>query len=55
VSARARAMLVHWNEYLPMFRKVVPRDSAIQVGTIRTAYLSSSTADREVAPARLTA
>jgi len=55
VSSRARAMLVHWNEYLPMFRKVVPRESTVQVGTIRTAYLSSSAAEQEVALARLTA
>jgi glutamate synthase domain-containing protein 3 len=41
VSSRARAMLVHWNEYLPKFRKVVPRESAEQVATIRIAYLSS--------------
>jgi glutamate synthase domain-containing protein 3 len=39
VSARARALLVHWNEYLPMFWKVVPRGGAAQVEAIRTGYL----------------
>jgi glutamate synthase domain-containing protein 3 len=55
VSSRARALLVHWNDYLPKFRKVVPQGATIQVGTIRTAYLSSPAGGREVALARLTA
>jgi glutamate synthase (NADPH/NADH) large chain/glutamate synthase (ferredoxin) len=41
VSARARALLVHWIDYLPKFRKVVPRGAAAQVDAIRTGYLSS--------------
>jgi glutamate synthase domain-containing protein 3 len=55
VSSRARALLVHWQEYLSMFRKVVPKGSAVQVAAIRTAYLSSPAVGREVALARLSA
>jgi glutamate synthase domain-containing protein 3 len=55
VSARARALLVHWNEYLPKFRKVVPRGAAAQVDGIRTAYLSSPARDEEAVLARRTA
>jgi glutamate synthase (ferredoxin) len=55
VSSRARAMLVHWNEYLPVFRKVVPRGAAAQVAAIRTDYLSSPAAEAEMALARRSA
>jgi len=55
VSSRARALLVHWHEYLPMFRKVVPRGSALQVEAIRTAYLTTPAVDAEVALARRSA
>jgi glutamate synthase domain-containing protein 3 len=55
VSSRARALLVHWHEYLPMFRKVVPRGSALQVEAIRTAYLTTPAVDAEEALARRSA
>ena len=55
VSARARALLVHWNEYLPKFRKVVPRGAAAQIEEIRTGYLSSPSRDEEAVLARRTA
>jgi glutamate synthase (ferredoxin) len=55
VSSRARAMLVHWNEYLPMFRKVVPTGAAAQVAAIRTGYLSSPAAEAEAVLARRSA
>jgi glutamate synthase (NADPH/NADH) large chain len=55
VSSRARALLVHWNEYLPKFRKVVPKGAAAQVAAIRTDYLSSPAAEAEMALARRSA
>jgi glutamate synthase domain-containing protein 2/glutamate synthase domain-containing protein 3 len=55
VSSRARALLVHWHEYLPVFRKVVPRGSALQVEAIRTAYLTTPAVDAEEALARRSA
>jgi glutamate synthase (ferredoxin) len=55
VSARARAMLVHWNDYLPKFRKVVPRGAAVQVAGIRAGYLSSPAAEAEAVLARRSA
>jgi glutamate synthase (ferredoxin) len=55
VSSRARAMLVHWNEYLPKFRKVVPRGSAAQVAAIRTGYLNSPAREEEAILARRSA
>jgi glutamate synthase (NADPH/NADH) large chain/glutamate synthase (ferredoxin) len=55
VSSRARAMLVRWNEYLPLFRKVMPRAAAVQVDTIRTAYLTSPSVEADVAMARRSA
>jgi glutamate synthase (NADPH/NADH) large chain/glutamate synthase (ferredoxin) len=42
VSSRARAILVHWNEYLPKIRKVLPIGATAHVAAIRTAYLSAS-------------
>jgi glutamate synthase domain-containing protein 3 len=55
VSSRARAMLVHWNEYLSKFRKVVPRGSAAQVAAIRTGYLNSPAREEEAILARRSA
>ncbi len=42
VSARARNILVRWDEFLPHFRKITPKGAADQVATIRAAYLSAS-------------
>jgi glutamate synthase domain-containing protein 2/glutamate synthase domain-containing protein 1/glutamate synthase domain-containing protein 3 len=55
VSARARALLVHWNEYLPVFRKVVPRGAAAEVDAFRTSYLSSPTGEADAMLARRSA
>jgi glutamate synthase (ferredoxin) len=40
-SPRARTILVQWDDYLPLFRKVAPRNSAVLVATTRAAYLTA--------------
>ena len=45
VSPRARNILVHWDEFLPQFRKVSPQGAAAQVSAIRTGYLRSPQVD----------
>ena len=45
VSARARNILVHWEEFVPQFRKVVPKDAAATVEVIRTKYLEAGAAE----------
>ena len=55
VSARARNILVRWDEFLPHFRKVTPKGAALQVAAIRAAYLSSPQSDSEAALARRSA
>jgi glutamate synthase domain-containing protein 3 len=47
VSARARNILVRWDEFLPLFRKVTPKDAALQVAATRQAYLQSSHIETE--------
>jgi glutamate synthase domain-containing protein 3 len=42
VSARARNILVRWDEFLPHFRKVTPRGAETQIAAIRTGYLSQA-------------
>jgi glutamate synthase (ferredoxin) len=48
VSARARNILVRWEEYLPLFRKVVPRGAADLVEALRTRYLTAAVAEPEL-------
>ena len=55
VSARARNVLVHWDEFVPLFRKVVPRGAEELVGTIRANYLESVQREPELVPERRTA
>ena len=55
VSSRARALLVHWNEYLPKIRKVTPRGAEAQVAAIRGAYLNAVPSEPVLALARRTA
>jgi glutamate synthase domain-containing protein 3 len=55
VSARARNILVRWDEYVPRFRKITPKGAAVQVAAIRVAYLSAPLADAEAVLARRTA
>ena len=55
VSARARNILVRWDEYLPLFRRVMPRGSAAQLAATRQAYLEPAQIEAEVGLARRTA
>jgi glutamate synthase (ferredoxin) len=55
VSARARNILVRWEEYLPLFRKVSPKGAAAQVNLIRSAYFNTPLAEAEAALAQRTA
>jgi glutamate synthase domain-containing protein 3 len=55
VSSRARALLVHWHEYLTKIRKVTPRGAEAQVTAIRMAYLNAETGEPGMVLARRTA
>ena len=55
VSARARNILVEWHRFLPLFRKVVAKNSAALVQAIQEEYLVSAQADSELGLARRTA
>jgi glutamate synthase (NADPH/NADH) large chain/glutamate synthase (ferredoxin) len=54
-SPRARTILVQWDDYLPLFRKVAPRDAAALVAATREAYLSAQAASVEPELARRSA
>ena len=55
VSPRARNILVHWDEFLPQFRKVAPQGAAAQVTAIRTSYLRSPQVNNEAGLVRRSA
>jgi len=55
VSARARNILVRWDEFLPHFRKVTPTGAAGQVAATRQAYLSATPGPDEAILARRSA
>jgi glutamate synthase (NADPH/NADH) large chain/glutamate synthase (ferredoxin) len=55
VSARARNILVRWEDYVPLFRKVVPRGAAELVQAARATYLESETREIELLLERRTA
>jgi glutamate synthase (ferredoxin) len=55
VSARARTILVRWEDYLPLFRKVVPKGAAALVEAARTRYLESAQSEPELLLARRSA
>jgi glutamate synthase domain-containing protein 3 len=55
VSPRARTILVRWDEFAPLFRKVLPKGAAGQVALAREAYLNSPQGDAELLLARRTA
>jgi glutamate synthase domain-containing protein 3 len=55
VSARARNILVRWEEFLPQFRKVVPKGAAALVEAIRARYLEAAQAEPELSLERRTA
>ncbi len=50
VSPRARTILVQWQDYLPLFRKVAPAGAFALVAAAREAYLQAPMeVDRELA------
>jgi glutamate synthase (ferredoxin) len=55
VSARARTILVEWDRYLPLFRKVLPRGAGTLVNAVRDSYLRSTQRDLELSLERRTA
>ncbi len=55
VSARARNILVRWDEYLPMFRRVMPKGAVAQVAATRQAYLTATQGTEEALLARRSA
>jgi glutamate synthase (ferredoxin) len=55
VSPRARTMLVRWDEFVPLFRKVIPRDTAAPIESLRTSYLETRIPEGEVELARRSA
>jgi glutamate synthase domain-containing protein 3 len=48
VSARARNILVRWDNYLPLFRKVAPTGAAALVAAARSRYLEDTQRDTEL-------
>jgi glutamate synthase (ferredoxin) len=55
VSARARNILVQWDQFVPLFRKVVPKGALGLVEAARTRYLASALAEPELVLERRTA
>jgi glutamate synthase domain-containing protein 3 len=51
-SPRARTILVQWESFLPLFRKVAPKDAEAYVAAMREAYLASERVEIEPALAR---
>ncbi|HEX6106609.1 MAG TPA: glutamate synthase large subunit [Gemmatimonadales bacterium] len=47
-SPRARTILVQWEDYLPLFRKVAPTGGAALVAATRGAYLADGEGEREL-------
>ncbi len=54
-SPRARTILMHWEEFLPLFGKVSPKDGLAQVAAARDAYLATSGDGGELELVRRTA
>ena len=54
-SPRARTILVQWESFLPLFRKVAPKGAEAYVSATREAYLASERAEIEPALARRSA
>ncbi len=55
VSARARNILVQWDQFVPLFRKVVPKGAAGLVEAARGRYLESAPVEPELLLARQSA
>jgi glutamate synthase domain-containing protein 3 len=54
-SARARTILVQWEDYVPLFRKVVPTGAESLVAATRAAYLQAPHPEAEPQLARRSA
>ena len=54
-SPRARTILVQWESYLPLFRKVAPKGAEAYVAAAREAYLTAERVEAEPALARRSA
>jgi glutamate synthase (ferredoxin) len=54
-SPRARTILVQWEHFLPLFRKVAPKGAEAYVAATREAYLASERAEVQPALARRSA
>src|SRR5690349_17436646 len=54
-SPRARRILVQWEQFVPLFRKVAPRNATQLVAAARDAYLQSAAVEPELVPARRSA
>jgi glutamate synthase domain-containing protein 3 len=54
-SPRARTILVQWESFLPLFRKVSPKGAERYIAAAREAYLSAERSEIEPALARRTA
>ena len=54
-SPRARGILVQWDKFVPLFRRVAPKGAAALVATAREEYLQSSQAEPEPVLARRSA
>jgi len=55
VSARARNILVNWDEFLPLFRKVLPKGAEELVNTSRANYLETAPREADLILERRTA
>jgi glutamate synthase domain-containing protein 3 len=55
VSARARTVLVRWDEFLPLFRKVEPRSDAGLAEAAKTRYLETAQTEPDMVVVRRTA
>jgi glutamate synthase domain-containing protein 3 len=54
-SPRARRILVHWDQFAPLFRKVVPHGAGELVTAARDAYLQAGPAEPDLVLARRSA
>jgi glutamate synthase domain-containing protein 3 len=54
-SPRARRILVQWEQFVPLFRKVAPTDAAGLVAAARDAYFQQASVEPELVPARRSA
>ncbi|HET7468438.1 MAG TPA: glutamate synthase large subunit [Gemmatimonadales bacterium] len=54
-SPRARRILVQWDQFVPLFRKVAPKNATQLVSAARDAYLQSAAVEPELVPARRSA